>query len=33
MTEGHEAILNGSLLSKIINGLDEIKKFFKSPCG
>jgi len=33
MSEGHEAILNGSLLSKIINGLDEIKKFFKSPCG
>jgi hypothetical protein len=33
MTEGHETILNGSLLSKIINGLDEIKKFFKSPCG
>ena len=33
MTEGHEAILNGSLLSKIINGLDEIKKFFKSTCG
>ena len=33
MSEGHEAILNGSLLSRIINGLDEIKKFFKSPCG
>lgn len=33
MTEGHEAILNGSLLSRIINGLEEIKKFFKSPCG
>lgn len=33
MSEGHEEILNGSLLSKIINGLDEIKKFFKSPCG
>ncbi len=33
MSEGHEAILNGSLLSKIINGLDEIKKFFKPPCG
>ena len=33
MSEGHEAILNGSLLSKIINGLDEIKKFLKSPCG
>ena len=33
MTEGHEAILNGSLLSRIINGLEDIKKFFKSPCG
>lgn len=33
MTEGHETILNGSLLSKIINGLEEIKKFFKSTCG
>lgn len=33
MTEGHEAILNGSLLSRIINGLEEIKKFFKSTCG
>jgi hypothetical protein len=33
VSEGHEAILNGSLLSKIINGLDEIKQFFKSPCG
>jgi len=33
MSEGHEAILNGSLLSRIINGLEDIKKFFKSPCG
>ena len=33
MSEGHEAILNGSLLSIIINGLEDIKKFFKSPCG
>lgn len=33
MSEGHEAILNGSLLSKIINGLEDIKKFFKAPCG
>ena len=33
VSTGHEALLNGSLLSRILNGIDEIKKFFKSTCG
>jgi hypothetical protein len=33
IVEGHEAILNGSLISRIINGIEEVKKFFKSTCG
>jgi len=33
ISDGVDAVLNGSLISKLLSALDEIKKFFKSPCG
>jgi len=30
--EGHEAVLNGSLISRILHSVEEIKLFFKSIC-
>jgi len=30
--EGHEAVLNGSLISRILHSIEEIKLFFKSIC-
>jgi hypothetical protein len=32
MVEGHEAVLNGSLISRILHSVEEIKLFFKSIC-
>ena len=33
LSDGVDDVLNGSLISRLLSTLDEIKKFFKSPCG